>query len=188
MKFARLGEIGSEIPVVIDGASTFDLRPLTSDVDGAFLASDPVPRVAEALAAGTLPELADADELRIGAPIVRPSAVVCIGMNYAAHAAESGSEPPSIPIMFLKTPNTVVGPNDTVEIPRGSEKTGAGLRWWVASPSCKPWPTTMTAAFGWSSAAIRAAIARYAPRSPSSERPDSQRRSINRAGGRAVGP
>ena len=123
MKFARLGEIGSEIPVVIDGASTFDLRPLTSDVDGAFLASDPVPRVAEALAAGTLPELADADELRIGAPIVRPSAVVCIGMNYAAHAAESGSEPPSIPIMFLKTPNTVVGPNDTVEIPRGSEKT-----------------------------------------------------------------
>ena len=123
MKFARLGEIGSEIPVVIDGASTFDLRPLTSDVDGAFLASDPVPRVAEALAAGTLPELADADELRIGAPIVRPSAVGCIGMNYAAHAAESGSEPPSIPIMFLKTPNTVVGPNDTVEIPRGSEKT-----------------------------------------------------------------
>lgn len=123
MKFARLGEIGSEIPVVIDGASTFDLRPLTSDVDGAFLASDPAPRVAAALAAGTLPELVGADELRIGAPIARPSAVVCIGMNYAAHAAESGSEPPSIPIMFLKTPNTVVGPNDTVEIPRGAEKT-----------------------------------------------------------------
>jgi 2-keto-4-pentenoate hydratase/2-oxohepta-3-ene-1,7-dioic acid hydratase in catechol pathway len=49
--------------------------------------------------------------------------VLCIGMNYAAHAAESGSAPPEIPILFLKTPNTVVGPNDTVEIPRGSEKT-----------------------------------------------------------------
>jgi len=123
MKFARLGEFGSEIPVVIDGSTTFDLRPLTSDVDGAFLASNPVEKVAAALAAGTLPELAGADEMRIGAPIVRPSAVVCIGMNYAAHAAESGSEPPAIPIMFLKTPNTVVGPNDSVEIPRGSEKT-----------------------------------------------------------------
>jgi 2-keto-4-pentenoate hydratase/2-oxohepta-3-ene-1,7-dioic acid hydratase in catechol pathway len=49
--------------------------------------------------------------------------VICIGMNYAAHAAESGSAPPEIPIMFLKTPNTVVGPNDSVEIPRGSTKT-----------------------------------------------------------------
>jgi 2-keto-4-pentenoate hydratase/2-oxohepta-3-ene-1,7-dioic acid hydratase in catechol pathway len=49
--------------------------------------------------------------------------VICIGMNYAAHAAESGSEPPTIPILFLKTPNTVVGPNDTVTIPRGSVKT-----------------------------------------------------------------
>jgi 2,4-diketo-3-deoxy-L-fuconate hydrolase len=49
--------------------------------------------------------------------------VLCIGMNYAAHAAESGSAPPKIPILFLKTPNTVVGPNDAVEIPRGSEKT-----------------------------------------------------------------
>ena len=123
MKFARLGEFGSEIPVVIDGSTTFDLRSLTSDVDGAFLASNPAEKVAAALAAGTLPELAGADEMRIGAPIVRPSAVVCIGMNYAAHAAESGSEPPAIPIMFLKTPNTVVGPNDSVEIPRGSEKT-----------------------------------------------------------------
>ena len=123
MKFARLGEFGSEIPVVIDGSTTFDLRSLTSDVDGAFLASNPAEKVAAALAAGTLPELAGADEMRIGAPIARPSAVVCIGMNYAAHAAESGSEPPAIPIMFLKTPNTVVGPNDSVEIPRGSEKT-----------------------------------------------------------------
>ncbi|WP_309126831.1 fumarylacetoacetate hydrolase family protein [Microbacterium sp.] len=123
MKFARLGESGSEIPVVIDGDRTFDLRPVTSDVDGDFLAGDPVGRTQEALDAGTLPELADADSLRIGSPIARPSAVICIGQNYAAHARESGAEPPTVPILFLKTPNTVVGPNDTVTIPRGSEKT-----------------------------------------------------------------
>ncbi|MGN6220480.1 MAG: fumarylacetoacetate hydrolase family protein [Microbacterium sp.] len=123
MKFARLGDPGHEIPVVIDGDRHLDLRPLTSDIDGDFLASDPVGRTSAAIAAGELPELADAAELRIGAPIVRPSAVVCIGMNYAAHAAESGSAPPPVPVVFLKTPNTVVGPNDTVTIPRGSEKT-----------------------------------------------------------------
>lgn len=123
MKFARLGESGSEIPVVIDADRTFDLRPLTSDVNGDFLAADPVARTRAALDAGELPELSDADALRIGAPIARPSAVICIGQNYAAHARESGAEPPTVPIMFLKTPNTVVGPNDTVTIPRGSEKT-----------------------------------------------------------------
>jgi 2-keto-4-pentenoate hydratase/2-oxohepta-3-ene-1,7-dioic acid hydratase in catechol pathway len=123
MKFARLGDPGHEIPVVLDGDRRLDLRPLTADIDGDFLASDPVARTVAAIAAGELPELAGADDLRIGAPITRPSAVVCIGMNYAAHAAESGSAPPAVPVVFLKTPNTVVGPNDAVTIPRGSEKT-----------------------------------------------------------------
>ncbi|MCK8478193.1 fumarylacetoacetate hydrolase family protein [Microbacterium aurugineum] len=123
MKFARLGTPGTEIPVLVEGDRYLDLRPVTSDVDGAFLESDFTSRVAAARDAGELPELADAASMRIGAPIARPSAVICIGMNYAAHAAESGSEPPTIPILFLKTPNTVVGPNDTVTIPRGSVKT-----------------------------------------------------------------
>ncbi len=123
MRFARLGAVGAEIPVVVTDDATLDLRPLTSDVDGAFLADDPVARVTAAVAEGRLEALTDAGSLRIGSPIARPSAVVCIGMNYAAHAAESGSAPPAIPIMFLKTPNTVVGPDDVVTIPRGSEKT-----------------------------------------------------------------
>lgn len=123
MKLARLGDPGSEIPVVITEKSTFDLRSITQDIDGAFFESGGIAAAAEALASGTLPELPDADTLRIGAPIARPSAVLCIGMNYAAHAAESGSEPPEVPIIFLKTPNTVVGPNDAVAIPRGSVKT-----------------------------------------------------------------
>ncbi|MHA3725229.1 fumarylacetoacetate hydrolase family protein [Leucobacter sp. HY1910] len=123
MKFARLGPLGAEVPVVITADATHDLRPLTSDINGAFLESEPVARITDALASGSLPVLTDAAERRIGAPIARPSAVLCIGMNYAAHAAESGSEPPTIPIMFMKTPNTVVGPNDTVTIPKNSEKT-----------------------------------------------------------------
>jgi len=123
MKFARLGARGHEIPVVIDGGRYLDLRSLTSDVNGDFLSADPVGRTTAAIGAGLLPELADAASLRVGSPIARPSAVLCIGMNYAAHAAESGSAPPDIPIMFLKTPNTVVGPDDAVMIPRDSVKT-----------------------------------------------------------------
>ncbi|MDR2323481.1 MAG: fumarylacetoacetate hydrolase family protein, partial [Microbacterium sp.] len=119
MKFARLGDPGSEIPVVIAEDRTYDLRSVTSDVNGDFLAADPVGRTRAALDAGTLPELTDADARRIGAPIARPSAVICVGQNYAAHARESGAEPPTVPILFLKTPNTVVGPDDAVTIPRG---------------------------------------------------------------------
>jgi 2,4-diketo-3-deoxy-L-fuconate hydrolase len=123
MKFARLGLANEEIPVVLDGERYLDLRPLTSDVTGAFLADDPVARTAAAIAADTLPELPEAHALRIGAPIARPGAVVCVGMNYVAHAAESGSAPPEQPVIFLKAPNTVVGPQDQVVIPRGSTKT-----------------------------------------------------------------
>ena len=123
MKFARLGTPGAEIPVLVDGERYLDLRSVTSDVNGDFLAGDFRARIDAALAADELPVLEDAAAMRIGAPIARPSAVICIGQNYAAHARESGSEPPTVPIMFLKTPNTVVGPNDAVSIPRGSEKT-----------------------------------------------------------------
>jgi 2-keto-4-pentenoate hydratase/2-oxohepta-3-ene-1,7-dioic acid hydratase in catechol pathway len=123
MKFARLGNPGEEIPTVIHDGEHFDLRPLTADITGAFLASDPVARVRRALDAGELEAVADAGARRIGAPIARPGAVICVGMNYAAHAAESGAEPPVSPIIFLKTPNTVTGPNDTVEIPPRSRRT-----------------------------------------------------------------
>ncbi|HEY1106480.1 MAG TPA: fumarylacetoacetate hydrolase family protein, partial [Agromyces sp.] len=123
MRFARLGPVGTEIPVLLDGDRVLDLRPVTGDVDGDFLAGAGVERAAAALAAGELPVLPGAETLRVGAPIARPSAVYCIGMNYAAHAAESGSEPPTQLVMFMKAPNTVIGPDDDVTIPPGSEKT-----------------------------------------------------------------
>jgi len=123
MKFARLGPIGHETPAVLVDGHYFDVSSVARDIDGDFLSGGGIDRVREALLADRLPAIGAADSLRIGAPIARPSAVVCIGMNYAAHAAESGSLPPEVPIIFLKTPNTVVGPNDTVEIPRTSTKT-----------------------------------------------------------------
>ena len=123
MRFGRLGEPGREQPVVVEDDRTFALGDLTADLDGDFWAGDGVRRVREALERGELSEVEDAGDLRVGAPIARPSAVVCIGMNYAAHAAESGSAPPDVPIMFLKTPNTVVGPHDDVAIPRASVRT-----------------------------------------------------------------
>ncbi|MFD1714187.1 fumarylacetoacetate hydrolase family protein [Amnibacterium flavum] len=121
MKLARLGEIGHEVPVLVDGDRYLDLRGVVTDIDAHALSVEGLRRISEA--AGSLPELEDAAGRRIGAPLTRPGAVICIGMNYAAHAAESGSEPPTIPIMFLKAPNTVGGPDDEVAIPRRSEKT-----------------------------------------------------------------
>jgi 2,4-diketo-3-deoxy-L-fuconate hydrolase len=119
MKLARLGPVGEEIPVRIDGDTVYDLRGIVTDFDGDSLS----PESLRTIAAAHPPVLDGAAELRIGAPVVRPSAIICIGMNYAAHAAESGSAPPTIPIMFLKTPNTVGGPDDAVDIPRLSTKT-----------------------------------------------------------------
>jgi 2-keto-4-pentenoate hydratase/2-oxohepta-3-ene-1,7-dioic acid hydratase in catechol pathway len=123
VELLRLGAVGEERPYVraADG-TVHDLTPITADIDAAFLGSDGIGRTRAALDAGELP-VASVDGLRIGAPIARPGAVVCIGMNYAAHAAEGGAEPPKQPIVFFKHPNTVVGPNDDVLVPRGSTKT-----------------------------------------------------------------
>jgi 2,4-diketo-3-deoxy-L-fuconate hydrolase len=123
MKFARLGPVGAEVPVVVGDDGVRSLAGLTDDIDARFWESDGPARVAAALAAGDLPLVDDADSRRIGAPIAKPGAIVCIGMNYAAHAAESGAEPPTAPVLFFKAPNTLAGPNDTVTIPRGSTKT-----------------------------------------------------------------
>ncbi|MBF6129723.1 fumarylacetoacetate hydrolase family protein [Nocardia brasiliensis] len=122
MKLQRIGERGVERPVVVDGAQAYDLTPLTRDIDGEFLAADGIAATAAALAVGELPRV-EIDGQRIGPPVARPQAVWCIGMNYAAHAAESGAAPPRTPVVFFKTPNTVIGPYDDVLIPKGSEKT-----------------------------------------------------------------
>lgn len=127
VQFLRLGSPGAERPAVRDdGGAVYDLSGLTADIDGPFLAGGGITQAREALAAGSLPRRDDPGDgtgARVGAPVARPSAVLCIGQNYAAHAAEGGAEPPKTPILFFKHPNTVVGPYDEVAIPRGSEKT-----------------------------------------------------------------
>jgi len=121
VKLARLGDLGNEIPVLIHENRYLDLRSVVADLDGNALSAAGLARIAAAV--DSLPELADAATLRIGAPVVRPSAIICVGLNYAAHAAESGAQPPSSPVIFLKTPNTIGGPNDGVDVPRKSSKT-----------------------------------------------------------------
>ncbi|WP_216205270.1 fumarylacetoacetate hydrolase family protein [Amycolatopsis aidingensis] len=119
MKLARLGPQGAERPVLLGDSATYDLSGLTGDLDGQFFAADGLVAVRKLAAAGDLPELAVAPT-RVGPPIARPGAVIGIGLNYAAHAAESGSPRPESPVMFLKTPNTVGGPTDAVAVPPGS--------------------------------------------------------------------
>ncbi|MFE6968992.1 fumarylacetoacetate hydrolase family protein [Isoptericola sp. NPDC057653] len=120
MQLVRLGPAGQERPAVRHDGGTYSLSPLTRDVDGAFLAADGVARTRAALAAGGLPVLDGAEFLRVGPPVARPTALVCVGQNYAAHAAESGAAPPEAPIVFWKHSNTVVGPYDDVLVPPGA--------------------------------------------------------------------
>ena len=94
-----------------------------SDYDEAFFGSDGIDRirgvVAERAAAGQVQEIGDQ---RIGAPFARPHQILCIGLNYSDHAAETGQAVPEEPILFTKSPNTLIGPNDDVLIPRGATK------------------------------------------------------------------
>ncbi len=124
MKLLRVGPVGSERPALLDQDGTLrDLSGLITDVDGALLADDSVlSRVRDAAGSGELPVL-DAEGLRIGSAVGRIGKVVGIGLNYHGHAAEVGAEAPAEPIVFLKAPDTVVGPDDTVLIPRTSVKT-----------------------------------------------------------------
>src|SRR4051812_27632443 len=115
----RIGQSGAERPVVrIDDDTYVDVSDLTSDFDEAFFGSDGVARirpvVAERVAAGVV---ASFDGERIGAPFARPHQIICVGLNYSDHAAETGQDVPSEPILFTKSPNTLVGPHDDVRLP-----------------------------------------------------------------------
>ena len=125
MQLMRLGPIGAERPALrTDDGVVHDLGALTTDIDGAFLAGGGIARAEAALDAGEVPVLdAGAADERVGAPIARPGKVVCIGLNYHDHAAETGAATPAEPVVFLKAADTVVGPDDTVLVPRRSVKT-----------------------------------------------------------------
>ncbi|KJZ05919.1 membrane protein [Halomonas sp. S2151] len=122
MKLLRRGTMGNEMPLVEVEGVLYDASPV-GDFGPGFWKDNGVARLRRLLDAGRLTAVELADEVRHGSPVAAVGSVICIGQNYAAHAAESGAEPPKQPIVFFKTPNTVAGPDDTVTIARGSEKT-----------------------------------------------------------------
>ena len=124
MYLMRIGEFGAEKPVArVDDQLYVDLSDVVPDIDEAFLGSGGLSRiapvVADRIAKGQVTAFAGE---RIGAPFARPHQILCIGLNYSDHAAETGQAVPDEPILFTKSPNTLIGPNDDVRIPRGSTK------------------------------------------------------------------
>src|SRR4051794_8490950 len=120
----RIGAPGAEKPVArVDDATYVDLSDVVSDFDEAFFGDGGLDRirpvVAERRAAGQVSAFAGE---RVGAPIARPHQILCIGLNFRDHAAETGQAVPDEPILFTKAPNTLVGPYDDVRQPRGSTK------------------------------------------------------------------
>ena len=125
MYLMRIGNVGSEKPIVrIDDETYVDVADIAPDFDEAFFGSGGIDRirpvVEQRAAAGQVSRFAGE---RIGAPFARPHQILCIGLNYSDHAAETGQTVPEEPILFTKSPNTLIGPNDDVRIPRGSTKT-----------------------------------------------------------------
>jgi 2,4-diketo-3-deoxy-L-fuconate hydrolase len=123
VQLMRIGPPGAEKPVVrVDDRSYVDVSDLVTDFDTAYFAGghDRLREaVAERIASGDTAAFAGE---RIGAPFARPHQIICIGLNYRDHAAETGQAVPDEPILFTKSPNTLVGPNDPVRQPRGSTK------------------------------------------------------------------
>jgi len=121
MKLLRYGPAGHEKPGLLAGDGTIrDLSGVVPDIAGAVLAPDSLARLA-ALDVRTLPVVAG--EPRLGPCVAGTGKFICIGLNYADHAAETGATVPPEPVVFMKATSAIVGPNDDVEIPRGSAKT-----------------------------------------------------------------
>ena len=124
MRLIRLGERGRERPhLLLDDDRVVDVTDEVGDFGPAFFASNGLARLRAIAADGGSRAVPQPDGVRVGAPVARPGAIVCIGLNYADHAKESGAPIPTEPIVFMKATNTLVGPNDDVLIPRDSTKT-----------------------------------------------------------------
>ena len=124
MRLLRLGPAGNERPAVLDrGGAVYDAGAVAGEDFGRrFFADGGLERLGAALERGELP-LLDPRGQRVGPPVIRPGKVICVGLNYADHAEESGMELPDEPIIFFKAPNTVVGPHDDVLLPIAGHKT-----------------------------------------------------------------
>ncbi|WP_183557358.1 fumarylacetoacetate hydrolase family protein [Mucilaginibacter sp. SP1R1] len=121
MKLIRFGANGQEKPGVILNDKKYDVSAFGEDYTEQFFETDGVARLAAFIKDKQLPEIAA--DVRLGSPIVRPSKIVCIGLNYADHAKETNAPLPPEPVIFMKATTAIVGPNDNIVIPKNSVKT-----------------------------------------------------------------
>ncbi|MBU2996830.1 fumarylacetoacetate hydrolase family protein [Cellulophaga baltica] len=123
MKLIRFGEVNKEKPgVQLANGTKIDVSGFGSDYDEAFFGNDGIEKLKTWLKnnQSSCPEIADSE--RLGAPLTRPSKIVCVGLNYAQHAAEAGMEVPKEPVLFFKATSAIVGPNDDIMLPKNSTK------------------------------------------------------------------
>ncbi len=124
MKLIRFGSINEEKPGVLRADGTkLDVSAFVQDYDEAFFGANGIAKLSKWLEKNheNCPKVGD--DVRLGPPLSRPSKIVCVGLNYVKHAAESGMDIPEEPVLFFKASSAIVGPNDPIVIPKGSEKT-----------------------------------------------------------------
>jgi len=123
MKLIRFGEVGQEKPgLLLNDGTRLDVSAFGADYDEAFFGSGGLTKLSSWLQqhASSAPRVDGS--VRLGPPVCRPSKIVCIGLNFRDHAAESKMEPPKEPVIFFKSTTSLVGPNDSLKIPRGAQK------------------------------------------------------------------
>ena len=122
MKLARLGKFGSEKPaIVISDTEAVFVDDVVSDFNRETLSNGAIEKLKK-LDLASRPKVKISD-YRLGSPVARPTKAICVGLNYAKHAKESGAEPPKEPVIFMKAPDTVIGGFDDIVIPPNSVKT-----------------------------------------------------------------
>jgi 2,4-didehydro-3-deoxy-L-rhamnonate hydrolase len=123
MKLIRWGEDGAEKPGILTSESIrLDVSAFGSDFDEEFFAAGGLQKLRTWIASNASAASRVPDSARLGPPICRPSKIVCIGLNYRDHAAETKADPPNEPVLFFKSTTSLVGPNDSLKIPRNAEK------------------------------------------------------------------
>jgi len=124
MKLIRFGAINEEKPgVFLANGTKLDVSAFGYDYDEAFFGENGIEKLQDWLKNNQDSCPVVGDDVRLGPPLMRPSKIVCVGLNYAQHAAESGMDVPEEPVLFFKATSAIVGPNDPIIIPKGSEKT-----------------------------------------------------------------
>ncbi|MBN2325590.1 MAG: fumarylacetoacetate hydrolase family protein [Candidatus Omnitrophica bacterium] len=123
MKLIRFGDIDSEKPgVLLPSGVMIDASAVVDDYDGDFFENDGLQKLEVWLKENQHSAPAAPQGVRLGPPVTRPGKIICIGLNYSDHAAESGMEAPKEPVLFFKSPTALSGPYDDVELPRHSQK------------------------------------------------------------------